>query len=457
LVTVNGLTSHNLYLLSHICVRIFLQLTVLTVLLLLVQNTIFRMALTPNQKKAIAEAAPAARAKMRATYEAQNKTDPWFASGKDPWSKPSAPSAARPSGNAARVDAMRRSAAPKRAGPGSARLPQIPNYLNPLTPHPVPSLISDGMALPHTSLVSDDFTVGTENTKILVVSNVGNAGTVGFLIEVNYLGWVEDIVLLTIPTVSLSDAAGGPSAGRAMKFSCSVINCTNRLKRGGRVTYLNSSQRLPKVEGTSSQWNLLAIINGIKNSPYRRRTMGDNLVTPRHLIGFPVDSSSYTRFGNWRGTLTPTEYIAHVLGASPINLVGDALPISQRPMSVVAFVFDPVSDPQDYSVTIRASFYTRWPLESVPGQSMRMIPTGPAALINAVNNHAESTANDLVHIGMGAASAAVIPRVGAWISGAARSAWGGGVAAAEGAGVELAEVGGVIAANPELALPLMAL
>jgi hypothetical protein len=413
---------------------------------------LFKMVLTPHQKQRVAEAPASTRAAMRTAFNAQNAGN----------TKPAAP-ALRPQPKITAGNAARRSGGAPQRPSAPAKAVRIPNFLDPMSSMPVPSVTSDGMALPHTSLVSDDFKVGTVNTKVLVVSNVGNAGTVGIIYEVTPSGFLvapaAEQTLLTIPTVSAADDAGGPSAGRAMKFSVSVVNCTNALKRGGRVTYLNSSQRLPTLGGTSVQWDLSPIINGIKSSPYRRRTMGDNLVAPKHLIGFPVDASSYARFNNWRGTLSTEEFNQHTLGASAVNPIGDALGISQRPMSVVAFIFDPTVDEQDYSVTIRASYYTRWPLDSVPGQSMKTIPTAPAAIINHISKEAEANANDLLHIGEGAAGATLGPRVAAALGGAARNAFtamrGGGAALLE-AGEGGLELGGAfLAANPELAAPLL--
>lgn len=416
------------------------------------------MSLTAKQKKRIDESLPADKARLRAGYQAQNARNP-------PKPKQPAPfiGPLLPPGHPAAIrtgNASRRSAPPQPKRQPARPAPRIPYYLNPLCPHPVPSVLSDGMALPHTSLVSHDFNVGSTNTKVLVVTNVGNAGTVGCIYEIDpaglLVGAASAQTVLTIPTLGLSDAQGGPSSGRAMKFSCSVVNCTNNLKRGGRVTYLNSSQRLPAPGGTVAQWNMSNLISGIKNSAYRRRIMGENLVHPKQLIGFPVDTSAYARFGLWHGTLSLLEFNEHTLGSSDVNPISDYSNYNQRPMSVVAFVFDPVQDPQDYSVTIRGSYYTRWPLESVPGQSMKTIPTAPPGIINAVNNAAEASANDLVHIGEGAVAATIGPRAASAVGGAIRSGFNalraGAVGAVEAGEVELAAA----AANPELLLPLLA-
>lgn len=310
--------------------------------------------------------------------------------------------------------AIRAAATQQRQRP-SQSFKGIHNFLDPMSPVPAPSVTSDGKALPHTGLVSHDFVVGAVNTTVLLVTNTGDSGTVGMVFNVNANGdYVDGIQILTVPTLAAADTAGGPSASRAMKFGVSVVNCSNSLKRGGRVTYLNSSQRLP-AESSIAQF--APMITAIKSSPYRRRITGANLGLPTHLVGFPIDNAAYTTFSAHRGTLTNDQFRAYVFGAA----AGATLETQRRPMSTVAFIFDPTSEAQDYSVTIRSSMYTRWPLTSVPGQSMRNMPTAAAKDINLVRDHAENTANDLAHLAEGGAAAMLGPRV----AGVARSAAGG--------------------------------
>jgi len=372
------------------------------------------MTLTAKQQKAIARAPEKQRRAMAAAFAAQRANKP---------------------GPVAR---------PKKQPRQRARPMRAHGVMDPMHPAPVPSLQSAGNALPHTSLVSTDFTVGTTNSTVLVVGNVGNAATVGCLFEVQPNGDVLAAQLLHIPTVAAADAAGGPSAGRAMKCSVSVVNCSNALKRGGRVTYINSSQRLPAPTGSgpTGNWGFGGIIGGIKSSPYRRRIMGDTLAKPLQLVTYPADSSTYERYSPWRGSLTANEFMAHTLGASAVNPISDAVAVHQRPMSVVAYVFDPAADQQDYSVTIRASYYARWPLTSVPGQSMKPTPTAPPGLINNIVDEAEALAHDLVPVGEGAAAATYGPRVAGALGSAARSAFnmlraGGGAIAGAAEGIAL--------------------
>jgi hypothetical protein len=316
--------------------------------------------------------------------------------------------------------------------------------------------VSQGKALPHNGLVSGDFVVGSTNTTLLVCTNTGDSGTVGVLWNVSPAGeYVDGQRVFTIPTLAAADNENGASAVRASKLGVSVSNCSNALKRGGRVTYINSSQRLP-LRSTNSAVRYAANIEGIKDSPYRRRITGDMLGRPMQLISYPVDGAEYESFNPHHGTLTESEFCAYCFRAS----ITDSVPHT-RPMSIIAFIFDPVAEPQDYSVTVRASYYTRWPLTTVPGQSMRLMPTADAKLINRVRDHAENTANDMVHIAEGGAIAMAAPRVagglrtvGTSVMGRIGSAVSRGITAAEGVAGDILGAEGLAIA--EMAVPLIA-
>jgi len=353
-----------------------------------------------------------------------------------------------------------RQQAPKatESGPKPAKRPPQPNgprmaagattrtsLLDPLHPAAMPAIQSAGNALPHTSLVSTDFVVGTTNTTCLVVGNVGNAATVGFIVEVNPSGELVNSTALHIPTLAQADADGGPSSGRAMKCSATVLNCSNALKRGGRVTYINSSQRLPALHIVNSLWTFSGFVSGIKSSPYRRRVMGDNLAKAAQLITYPCDSTTYERYSPWRGSLTFDEFFAHVVASSHNGIsVPDAVALNQRPMSVVAYVFDPVAEPQDYSVTVRASFYTRWPLTTVPGQSMGPTPTAKQESVNGIIDKAEAAAHELLPVSEGALAATLGPRLFGTLGNVARGA-AGLLRAGGGAAIAAAEEAGMAA------------
>jgi len=296
---------------------------------------------------------------------------------------------------------------------------KVRNLLDPMNRVPVPTIVSEGNALPHTALVSHDFKVGgpvnvgdnTPNTDktILLCTNTGRSGTVGVLFKVSEAGFVVQgsSQTLTIPTLASDSASGGPTGLRAMKLSVSVVNCSNALVCGGRITYLNSSQRLPReVNGEDGSKGYQDLIDAVKTAPARRRIQGIDLVKPKHLIAYPIDQSEYISFNDSEGTQNMKNFLRSVVTAGE----GESNVVNRRPMSIIAFIFEPVAAEQDYSVTIRASYYTRWPLLTVPGQSMSAIPTAHPDKINLHRDAAEAQANDLLHIAEGAIGANVVPR-----------------------------------------------
>jgi hypothetical protein len=113
----------------------------------------------------------------------------------------------------------------------------------------------------------------------------------------------------------------------------------------------------------------------------------------QQLIGYPVDNVAYATFEPHEGTMNSSEFLNYLVGAS------NSHPPSKRGMSISVFILESTAEQQDYSCTVRASYYTRWPLSSVPGQSMRDMPTAPTSTINAARDHAENTANNLHPIG----------------------------------------------------------
>lgn len=367
------------------------------------RRSIWAVMLKPRQIEALKKADQKDRPAMKANFAKQNQlatttTAQSTSAGRQPKAK-ATPSRTRLPGG-------------KPLGGGSA-----PFSLDPLHPVPFPSAVAAGKALPLTALVEKDFTVHTR-TRMLVATNVGNSGTVAFLLDINDTSDVlESVELLTFPTIKDSDLQGGPTAGRAMKFSVAVTNVTSGFKRAGRVTYLNSGQRLPGPLGTPAAWTgINAIVAAVKTHPSRRRITGDVLKDPKQLVGFVCDQPAYHGYAPWRGTLNIAEFISHALSASSSNPISDISISHQRPMSVIAWVFDPTEDAQSYSITIRGSYYTRWPLTTVPGQSMRMSPTAPQHTINQQHQHAEEGANNLGAVAAKAAVATGASRAAGWLS-----------------------------------------
>ena len=336
--------------------------------------------------------------------------------------------------------------------------------LDPLALTHMPTVTSTGKALHHVGMGAFDFTNGgtSGHITLIVATNTGLSSSVAvvYTLDPNNTGAPYSVVgtpaVIDLPTIAQASSAGGPTAGRSTKFSASLVNTSNALKCGGMVTYINTSQRLPGPTnaGPTSPTQFDAVVKAIKESPYRRRVNGkvfascgisdgNSAAGALQLIGYPVDAPKYEEFNFWEGAIVEKDFRKHVFNDTNANPIAfDDPTASRRPMSIVAFVLENTEEEQNYSLTMRGGFYTRWPLLSVPGQSMTMIPTAPAATINSMRDHAENTASVLKPAaeiaGVGAGSAAAAYGLKSYMASGSNAA-GAGRAVAQGYIVPAAE------------------
>lgn len=392
------------------------------------------MALSAKQKTQVARAPQKQRAALKQLYERQNKQNP---------STRAVPS---------RKDLLR-SMAP-RIQPAPAPRPRktkVPNdgypelgqgicmnFMDPKCPMPVPTTVSAGKALPHTALASKSFSVPPNHTGLVIAMQVAGSSSVGFhcLLDHNKVMVSLSDAMYDVPTLSAASLGGGCTASRAMRLSCSVVNTTNVVNRGGAVTYINSAQRLPPID---PEKDFSQFVEGIVESPYRKVTTGDTLLgtpsCPNKLVSYPTDMTLYNSFESHAGALGYNSYMRRI--AQHVVAGGNVLNALPRSMSVIAWIFDPPPLENTYRVTIRASYYTRWPLETVPGYHMKAIPTIDAKTYNGVVDHVEEHANTLTAAAEGGMIAVAGPKVAqgaAYLGRAALTAMRGAVTEA----VELA-------------------
>jgi hypothetical protein len=240
-----------------------------------------------------------------------------------------------------------------------------------------------------------------EEALVIACSYAGGA-TVGYHVHLDTAGIVlRSGELYNLPTLTDSALSGGCTSSRAMRLSCSVINTTNVMNRGGDVFYINSAQRLPGVNFTTAGNGFHDVVQAIKTHPTRRVVGGDRLLgtkqNPSKLLSYPTDMPKYHEFEQHEGAVTHDyEYLQHVVesigtGASAQGLLG---PLA-RSMSIIVWHFESPPQVQTYRITMRGSMYTRWPMTSVPGYHMRPIPAVDANTYNHVVDHAEANANTL--------------------------------------------------------------
>lgn len=284
--------------------------------------------------------------------------------------------------------------------------------MDPTCPLPVPTTVSAGKALPHTALASHTLAIPPNNIGIVLALQSPGTSTVGWhaLLDANGVFVAGSHKVYDLPTLTGAALGGGCTASRAMRLSCSVVNTTNAVNRGGAVTYINSAQRLPPI---GNNLDLGYLVDAIRESPYRKVTSGDQLLgTPGHpnkLTAYVTDMPLYNQFETHEGSETAVTFLRRL--ATNVTNGGQLLEPLPRCMSIIAWIFDPPPVENTYRVTIRASCYTRWPIESVPGYHMKPIPTVDAATYNRVVDHVEEHASTLTTATEGGLVALAGPKI----------------------------------------------
>jgi len=254
----------------------------------------------------------------------------------------------------------------------------------------IPTLTHQGRAFPYTGVVRADITMGVLDTVLIAATNVGIAGTVLSFGLANGAG-APVFTTLTIPTISVADFAGGPTSARAMKYSMGLSCTTPLLSRGGRVSVLNGQSRLrmdlPPSTMTAAVFQ--AICNSVRGMPNTHIYDNTHFGETRDMSGSVVDSVTYEDFEEFVGTETTDEFWEHI-AVWPGSIRRD------RPMSTSWIVLSPPAFQQTYTISVKAAYYTRWGLATVPGQSQIDIPTAPASIVNRIQSLAHTMA-DTVH------------------------------------------------------------
>jgi hypothetical protein len=261
---------------------------------------------------------------------------------------------------------------------------RIIDVFNPLLRTLVPAPVNEGEAFPVFGMARLELNM--TNRHLLIFSNVGSSAGVGAYINPTAAAYAGGV--MNIATLTSSATAGGPTSGRAMKLGVTLVNVTPSLTRGGRVYVLNANQRIllgasPSTM-TEAQWD--AVADTVRAHPKVQTFSGSDFSSEKTFVCFPTNDTDYRNYQDWEGTDTASTFLAHLSTFSGAS-VGDP-----RPMSTIFVVIDEPAAPQNWSVYVRAAYYTRWPLNSVLGQHNVPVPTAPLATLNAASSVAEGLA-----------------------------------------------------------------
>lgn len=289
--------------------------------------------------------------------------------------------AARPPAQSARRSRRRRG---PRVGP---RLPYTGSLalsvFSPLHPGVVPSQLPEGNAFPVKGMVRGNFVTDATTGWLLLIGQTGQSANV-------MLSWsnVASPVSTSyaVPTLTLADDAGGPASGRAMKVGFTMVNSSPSTSVSGLVYVLPASQRLllPAAAESMTQANVTAVMTAVKAHPETQIFGANNFVQPRAFFAHVVDDILYSSYEAWQGTETRNDFALHAAiwpGANP----------SARPMNFFWVYIDSTSLGNTYTVTVEASYYTRWPLGTIMAQNEVPVPLAPLPTVVAQRKVAETT------------------------------------------------------------------
>lgn len=250
----------------------------------------------------------------------------------------------------------------------------------------IPSLLRSGQAFAYTGVIKVELSQAIGETILIMATNPGSAGTLAMIGRQTGIA-APTYSVATIPNLSVSDDAGGPTSTRAMKFGVSLTTTTPLLSRGSRIFHLNGQSRIridtpPSSVSLAVFQSMVNVVTGMPTAiPYDNTHFGET----REFTSNVVDNVRYHDFQDFEGTLTVDEIAAH-MAVWP----GLGIGLRDRPMSTTWLVFSPPSIAQTYHLAFHGAYYTRWGLSTVQGQSQTDIPTASADVINGIHKHADT-------------------------------------------------------------------
>lgn len=271
---------------------------------------------------------------------------------------------------------------------GGNKQPTTGRQLSGMNQSLIPAYMSTGDAFPIRGMARTNMLLGAGEQMLIACTNCGDSGTLVTIAKFSTPAGPVVLSQMNVPLMALASTAGGPTSARPMKCSL-VFTCnTPVLDRGGVIYRLHSQSRLAIGAApsgfSSAAW--YAVGQTIAGHPDVR--VGDlaDYGHPRELICNVVDHTRYQDFTNFAGTATFDQFWQRI-AVWPTSVELD------RPMSTSFYFIESPSKAQSIGLVAYGQWYTRWPLDTVPGQAMRPVPTAPAEKLNAMHKAALVTAH----------------------------------------------------------------
>jgi len=263
-------------------------------------------------------------------------------------------------------------------------------HLSPLNPSVIPTMRDTGKSLPVSAVCHDELTMDVGDRVMYLITNNGVSGTLMVRLVLPGGSLIDPLkTSFTCKVLEQSSTLGGPTSGRAMKAGATILNNTPMLDSGGRVYILNTDQRLaiPDSLGALTRGEFNTLCDTVKQSPLRRAFDGTDFKAPKHYHAHVTDPVVYETFQSWDGTLNPD------LFGSYISEYGGGPTANRKSMSTLIILMEPAVKQQDYTVTARGMWSTRWPLNTIGSVVSKDLPTAPANVIDKTFKDGAATAN----------------------------------------------------------------
>jgi hypothetical protein len=237
---------------------------------------------------------------------------------------------------------------------------------------------------------------GATNSSLYFVTNNGVAGTCAARIFSTTQNAVETFTATTqtINLLSMAPGEGSPTGIRSMKAGVGVLNVTPALTRGGRVYILNCDARiqLPKEPTIMTAADWAGVRNVIREHPDCVAFSGSEFSKQKDFFCHIADTADYENFNPY---LAPQSINGFFQGVATWNPTTGAVSPQkmERPMSTLCILVDIPPANQDYTLTFYASYYTRWPLNTVPNLVSSDIPSANTVLLDKLAREAMAGAD----------------------------------------------------------------
>lgn len=245
----------------------------------------------------------------------------------------------------------------------------------------IPAIIPSGQAIGYRGTFTSPFKQQTNQTVLVVVTNYGdNAGAIFYLTKTitagvaAVAGYVDNI-----PAVALTESAGGPQAGRAMKSGVSLVSNTPNLNRGGGVYFINSASKLSTLSGVLQSPNTMTgaqfdtVFNAVILTDGMQPMDATMFGTTKHFASSIADSNDYHAFRPWTGPAT--------VDSTWARFQHDAIPMTYQ---IFAFA-TPVNE-QVYTISVRNTYYLRYALGSMQAGMHKDVPVASGPIVNAIHS-----------------------------------------------------------------------